>query len=306
MQHTAPAQSFFTALPQLFKKALGCLTQNDPLRMAGATAFFTSFALPFIFILLIQLFGVFVNPATFRHALFSDLSNTVGRESSRQIGQTLKAFRQLAHNGWITAFGSLFLLLVATTQLLVIKGSINQLWRIRMARRQGLAEQLRNRLQPVLLLLLTGLLVLLSILAEAAKAQMGQSLEALFPSVAHFVRGVLNYILSLLFVTLWFALLFRLLPDGRPSWRVAFSGAFVTAVLFSIGKHVLRLLLINSNIGSLYGASASAVLVLLFVFYSSLILYFGAAFTRAWAEHLGQEVTPLPHAEHYKVTAAEQ
>lgn len=289
------------ALPLLFKKALTHLSHNDPLRMAGATAFFTSFALPFILILLLQLLELLINPVTLRHELFGGLSGIVGRQGTRQVVNTLVAFRRLAQNGWITAFGFLFLLLVATTLLMVMKGSINQLWRIKTGPGRSVGKQLRTRLQSVLIILATGVLILLSIVAETVKAQMGKTLELLLPSLAHFVNSVFNYVLSLVFVTLWFGVIFRLLPDARPSWKVTFGGAFVTAVLFSIGKHVLRLLLINGNIGNLYGASASVVLVLLFVFYSSLILYFGAAFTHVWSVHLQRPIKPLPYALHYEV-----
>ena len=289
------------ALPVLFKKALSHLSHNDPLRMAGATAFFTSFALPFILILLIQLLELLINPVKLRHELFADLSGIVGRQSTRQVVTTLIAFRELAHNGWITAFGFLFLLLVATTLLMVMKGSINQLWRIKIGKGQSFGKRLRTRLQSVLIILATGILILLSIVAETVKAQMGKAFEMILPSVAHYINSIFNYVLSLLFVALWFGVIFRLLPDARPPWKVTIGGAFVTAVLFSIGKHVLRLLLINSNIGNLYGASASIVLILLFVFYSSLILYFGAAFTHVWSGYLQQPIKPLPYALHYEV-----
>lgn len=288
-------------VPAVLKRSYLHLTHNDPLRMAGATAFFTTFALPFILILLSQFLGLVIDPYTIRQTLFRDLSGIIGEQSVRQVVDTLVAFRQLAHNGWVTAFGFLFLLMVATTLLMVIKGSINQLWEVKAVEGRSFLKQLSVRLQSVLFILATGLLILLSILAEAAKANMGRSLETVFPLLAHFINSVFNYVLSLLFVTLWFGVLFRLLPDARPSWKITFSGAFVTAVLFSIGKHVLRLLLFKSNIGNLYGTSASVVLILLFVFYSSLILYYGAAFTRVWADHLHQPVKPLPYARRYEV-----
>lgn len=293
-------------LPFLFRRSFSILAGNDPLRMAGATAFFTVFALPFILILLTQFLGLIVNPDEIRTALFHDLSGIIGKESVQQVVETFVAFRHLAQNGWITAFGFLFLLLVATTLLMVIKGSINQLWRIRVTGGQGIGKRLRLRLQSVLIIVATGVLVLASIVAEAAKANMGRSLSVLLPTVALYANSVFNYVLSLIFVTLWFGILFRLLPDARPSWRVALSGAFVTAFFFTLGKYLLRILLVNSNIGSLYGASASVVIILLFVFYSSFILYFGAAFTRVWSDHLQQTIKPLPYAAHYKVTEVKE
>lgn len=296
------ARFSFADLPELFKRAYLHLSHNDPLRMAGATAFFTTFALPFILILLSQDLGLVINPRQIRREMFNDLSLLFGEQSVRQVIETLTAFRRLAYNGWITAVGILFLLMVSTTLLMVMKGSINQLWRVKMGKEKGgLVRRLGVRLQSVAIILATGLLFLLSIVAEAAKANLGKRIAAALPNLAQYVNSAFNSIVSLLFITLWFALIFRLLPDARPRWRITFGGAFVTAVLFTMGKHVLRLLLVQSDIGSLYGASASLVLVLLFVFYASLILYFGASFTYEWAKHFGQPIEPVSYASRYKV-----
>ncbi len=296
----------FSDLPVLLKRSYTSLVHNDPLRMAGATAFFTSFALPFILILLSLFLGLIINPLKIRRELFEDLSSVLGRESVTQVVDTLIAFRQLANNIWIAVFGFLFLLMVATTLLMVVKASINQLWRIKAEEGRSFLGKLRTRLQSVLIIVGTGILVIISIVAEAVRAQMGQSISELSPTVAFYVNSALAYFFSLLFVTLWFGIIFRLLPDARPTWKVAFTGAFLTSILFGIGRYILRLLLVNSNIGTLYGASASIVLILLFVFYSSLILYFGAAFTREFADYLHQPIKPLSYATRYKVEEVQE
>jgi membrane protein len=289
-------------LPTLLKLAFSSLVHNDPLRMAGATAFFTSFALPFILILLTQVLGLIINPLRLRREIFEDLSGVFGQQSVRQVVDTLIAFRQLAHNVWITLIGFLFLLMVATTLLMVVKASINQIWRIKAEAGRSFLGKLRTRMQSIFIIVGTGILIITGILADAIRAQMGKSISELSPLLAFYVNNILIHFFSLLFVTLWFAIIFRLLPDARPSWKVALTGAFVTAILFTIGKSLLRLLLFNSNIGTLYGTSASIVLVLLFVFYSSLILYFGAAFTRVWADYLQKPIKPLSYATRYEVT----
>jgi membrane protein len=288
-------------LPRLFKNAFVNLVHNDPLRMAGATAFFTSFALPFILIILLQVLGLVINPRQLRKELFEDLSGIFGPQSVQQVVDTLIAFRHLADNLFITMAGVIFLLLVSTTLLMVIKGSINQLWRIRAEGDRSFFRLLGTRLQSILIIAATGILFLLSIVADAAKAQVGAKVYEADPTLAFYFMGVLTYLLSLLFVTLWFGIIFRVLPDARAPWKVAFTGALVTAILFNLGKHILRLLLNYSSLNSLYGTSASVVLVLLFVFYTSLIMYFGAAFTRVWAEYRGEHIRPMPYATHYKV-----
>jgi len=120
-----------------------------------------------------------------------------------------------------------------------------------------------------------------------------------------FFKGALNEITSAVLITTWFILLFRFLADGRPPWRVAIAGGIVTGILFSIGKTVLSLLMRNSNIGTIYGTSGSIVLIFLFVFYSSFILYYGASFIKVYAENSKQFIKPLPHAFHYQLQKVE-
>ena len=292
---------FLTVMLSLFRGAFQKLLHNDPLRMAGATAFFTSFALPFILIILSQILGLFYDVTKVRSQLFQTLAGAFGRDAMQQVASVLRAFRQLANNPLITLLGILFLFLVSTTLLMVIKSSINQLWRIKVVHGRSFWQKLGIRLQSVLIILGTAILFFLSILAEGLKAYLDHTITNVLPAFTRQFMGVLNYGLSVVFVTLWFAIIFRLLPDARVPWKVALTGAFVTSVLFNLGKYILRVLLVNSNLNSLYGASASVVLLLLFVFYASLILYFGVAFTRVWADYIQAPIRPLPYATHYKV-----
>ena len=303
MAQTLPSKlrSSITDLPALFKRSYAILSHNDPLRMAGATAFFTCFALPFILILLSRFMSLLIDPLKIRQELVQDLSNVLGKDSVQQIVDTLVAFRQLADNTLITLIGFVFLLMVATTLLMVVKGSINQLWRVKIEKGRSLIGKLLTRLQSILIIVGTGVLIIISIAAETIRVKMSQNISGVSTTIAFYVNSGLSHFFSLLFVALWFGIIFRLLPDARPSWKVALTGGFVTAVLFIIGRYILRFLLINSNISSLYGTSGSIVLVLLFVFYSSLILYFGAAFTFECADYLHQPIKPLSYATKYKV-----
>ena len=155
------------------------------------------------------------------------------------------------------------------------------------------------------MILIAGLLFMIGIMAETAQAFIGNYIFEFSPLLSAYFNTALNYIISVFIVTLWFAILFRFLPDGRPDWHIALAGGFVTAILFNAGKLLLRLLLSYSNINTVYGTSAAIVLLLLFVFYSSLILYYGAAFTKIWALFKGHPIQPLHHAVSYKVVETE-
>lgn len=284
-------------LAQSFRELL----KNDPLRMAGATAFFTTFALPPILVILIQFFRLLVDPQTIRFELFKSLSGIIGPEAVNQLVNVLVALKGLAENWYITIGGFLFLLFVATTLFKVIKSSINQIWKIRPLQKQDFMKTLRSRVQSILVILVAGVLFMLGILAETIRAFIGDYIFEYSPQLSFYFNSAIRYVASIIVVTLWFWIVFRYLPDGKPAWRVAFAGALLTGILFSLGKIALQWLLSYSNINTVYGTSASIILLLLFVFYSALILYFGAAFTKMWAIHKNIPIKPGKHAMHYKI-----
>ncbi|HQW92075.1 MAG TPA: YihY/virulence factor BrkB family protein [Ferruginibacter sp.] len=276
------------------------LLKNDPLRLAGATAFFTSFALPPILLLLIQLLSLLFNRKAVSQELFTELGSILGDDGVRQLVETLRGFRGLAINWPMAIAGFFFLLFVATTLFRVIQSSLNQLWMIQKTGDKRFKMAMVTRLKSTGLIIFTGLLFMASLAAGSLKLIFGNFLDDKIPGSGVYSNGTLSTLVSIAIVCTWFTVLFRYLPDGKPKWRVALTGGLLTSILYNIGAFVLKFLLLNSNIGVVYGASASVVLLLLFVFYASLIFYYGAAFTKVWGEYLEQPIQPVIHAELYE------
>lgn len=287
---------------QVLRTAVLLLRSNEPLRMAAATAFFTTFALPAILVILIQAFRLFVDPRTLSNHLFAHLSLIVGTDSVAQIRGTLRGFRKLASNWFIAIGGFIFLMFVATTLFKVIRDSLNQLWSIKVHDNSGVRFGLRSRLISIAVIMLAGLLFLVGLMAEAMQALLLGYVHEVWASSVSFLYIALNQLISVVIVTVWFMVVFKFLPDGHPTWKVSFMGGIFTGILFTIGKLVLGWLLGYSNINNIYGASGSFVLVLLFVFYSSFILYLGGTFTFAWAEYVKKPIIPGRNAYRYKFT----
>lgn len=290
---------------KLLRESLKELLKNDPLRMAGATAFFTTFALPPILVILIQSLKLVLDPYEARSQLFLSLENIVGHEAVEQLIDVLLAIRKLASNSWIIIGGFIFLLFVATTLFKIIKSSINQIWKVRPVHSLGFAKTMVSRLQSIAIILIAGVLFVISLLADGLQAYLGKYILQISPALSFYFNSTLNYITSIIIVTLWFAVLFRFLPDGRPQWKTAFTGGFLTAILFNIGKIILHWMLSYNNINTLYGTSAAIVLLLLFVFYTALILYYGAAFTKCLGINSDRPIIPRHHAMHYRLMEAE-
>ena len=281
---------------RLFVKTLSAafkgFQNNDPLRLAGATAFFATFALPPILIILTQTLRFIFEPKDINERLSEHLRSFFGKESVVMIMQTLEGFRDLAVNWYIAIGGFIFLLFVATTLFKIIRESINQLWHIKSQRGKNVPQKLLPRLKSMAIILLTGLLFIAGLLAEAMQAVLNPYITGLWSNAGSAVVIILNQVISLMIVTIWFSVLFRFLPEGKPKWKVAITGGLFTGVLFTIGKLVLGSMLAISNIQNIYGAAGSFVLVLLFVFYVSFIFYYGAMFTYYWAENTGNGIPP--------------
>lgn len=276
------------------------------MRLAGATAFFTTFALPPILLIMIQILSLLFNQRAVSRELFMQLGGIIGKDSVMQLIDTLRAFRGIASNLPIAIGGFIFLLFVATTLFKVIQSSLNQLWMIRITGIRKIKIALVSRIKSILVIFFTGLLFMASVIAESFTTFFGNQLKELLPVMSFYLNSTIATLLSITIVWVWFSLLFRYLPDGKPTWKIAFTGGLLTSILFTIGKVILKWLLPNSNIGVVYGASASIVLLLLFVFYASLIFYFGAAFTKVWSEYKKQPIQPGINAGLYDYTSIEQ
>lgn len=280
----------------LLGDAYGEFRKNGPLRLAGATSFFATFALPAVLIILIQVFGLFVSNRVMARQLLQSISEVIGNNTASDLRKTLVKVHHLPGNRWVSAGIFLFLIFVATTSFKVIKDSLNQLWNIKVEDHAGFAFNLLDRVKSFVVILAAGILFLAVLLGEGLIHLLKHSESAQFQSSSLFMNGFLKQIISIVVVTAWFTSVFKFLPDARPSWRVAIAGAFFTGILFTIGKWLIIWLLTLSNMQDIYGASASSVLLLLFVFYCSFIFYYGACFTKVWADFHKSPIGPGKHA----------
>lgn len=277
-------KKFFRLLHQAFL----ALKHNDPLRMAAATAFFATFALPAILIILIQIFGWLFDPQKLSEHLFQHLASLLGTDSTTQVQQTLQGFRSLAQNWYVTIGGFIFLLFVATTLFNVLRNSLNQLWCIKVREHTGFAFRLKLRIKSAILIFITGTLFLAHLVAEALQGFLRDYINEHWSGRGSQLYTFLSQPLSVIIVTAWFTMLFKYLANGHPSWKVAATGGFFTALLFTGGKLILAALLTFSNIKTVFGASGSFVLILLFVFYTSFIIYYGGMFTKVWSSYCNE------------------
>ena len=283
---SATKQSKLSLFFGSFIPAFLLLRKNDPMRMAGATAFFTTFALPPIVFLLAQLFGFFFTPKMIGRGLIENLAGSLGTAGAEQVRGVIRSIRGFSSSWYVVLFGGLFLVFVATTLFTVIKNSFNQIWGIERDKQRRFRDDLFGRLKSFAVILFVGLLFLGNLLFKSLETESSEFIES-FKISSFYFKLIFGEVSSIIVVSLWFIILFRFNSDGRPGWKAAILGGLLTGILFSLGRLILRTLLINGHVGSLYGASGSFVLVLLFVFYTSFILYYGAAFIEVFSEKIG-------------------
>lgn len=283
-----------------FRKALGLLKRNDPLILCSSTAFFATFSLSPIIILLVNLFSIYFTSAKIGYQMFLVIGSTFGPETARDVQTIVGNFMEM-ESGWLITLGSsIFFLFVATTLLTVVKKSIHKLWRIRSKPQWHLRYFGWERGTAVLLIFYSGILLLLSILVDTGLAVSRDYLEVVWPGAALVAARGLSIVFSVVVIAVWFTLIFKILPEAHVKWEVAFVGGLLTAVLYNIGEFILGKVLIHARLASIFGATTSLAVILLFIFYCSFILYFGAAFTHEYALKTDQKILTNRHSRMYE------
>ena len=294
-------------LPILLHRAARELGANDPLRLGAATAFFTSFALPPILIILIALLSSLYPTSMVRVLLLGKISNLVGASAAELVSQIVMNVADPQRSRLVTWAGFAFLLFVATTLFTIIQHSLNQLWQIRPKRGTGqLAQAVRERARSMGILLATAALSLLAFGSDAALSLFAESIHDFDATFSYFVVRGLNMLTGWLILATWFGVTFRTLSLAIVPWRAVTRGAALTALLINLGEMVLGQLLVARNLGPVYGPASSLVLVLLFMFYCAMIFYFGAAFTKVYAHRIGLDIRPKKMAVRYRLINVEE
>ncbi len=295
---TQQARQRFTIL----KKSFRLIGSSNPLLLSAATAFFTTFALAPILINLGHLLSLFFNEEIIFPKLFAKLTTAFGKRATHSIERIVENFLSLETSVWVTVALAVFFYFVATTWLSAIRQSIHQLWNIRKKPHQKLQYHVKERLIEIGLILLIGALFLITVGIDYGLV----AIREVFSGVALRVWfSILNILLSILIISTWLTCVYRFMPEAHVGWRVALAGGLCTGVLFVLGRYGITKILVEGKLGELFGPSSSIATILLFIFYCSFILYFGASFTYEYANATGHPIRPAKLGEKYKEEVVE-
>ncbi len=276
----------------VLKKAGHAFVDDNALKLSASLSYYMVFAMGPIILIVITVADSFFNREEVQGKVYAELSKMLGPEAAVQI-ESIMANTQGSHESTVGAIiGIVALVFGATGVFGEIQDSINYIWSVKAKPQRGWVRFLINRLLSFSIIISMGFILLVALVINALMDLLSERLMRFFSEGTIYLFYAVNLLLIFTVITLLFAAIFRLLPDARIRWKDAFVGASFTAVLFLLGKFLIGLYLGNSNIGIVYGTAASVIFILLWVYYSSVILYFGAEFTRMYAIMIGGGIKP--------------
>jgi membrane protein len=280
------------------KQSFSDFIDNKVFKLSAALAFYTIFSLPAMLIIIISVSDIFYGRAAIEGTLYHQIAAFVGNDAAIQIQQTIRGAALSQNSYFATMVGIFTLIFGATSVFTEIQDSINYIWKLKTKPRKGMGflKMLFNRLLSFSLVVSLGFLLLVSLLINGLMDMLITRLTNMFPELTVIVVYAVNVIITFGITALLFALIFKVLPDARIKWRHVRAGAFTTAILFMLGKFLIGYYLGHSKLSSTYGTAGSVIVMLLWVYYSSMILYFGAVFTHVFAAHTGSRIYPNSYA----------
>lgn len=284
---------------QVLKQTGSDFIDDKVLKLSAALSYYTIFSIAPMLIVIITLCQIFLGREAIEGSVYGQINHLVGNEAALQIQQMIKNATLSGDSTWATIVGVITLVFGATGVFGEIQDSINFIWQLKAKPKNGLLKILINRLLSFSMVISLGFILLVSLALNGLIELFGKQLIYLLPQITDVSVAfiyVVNLALTFTIITLLFAIIFKVLPDARVKWKHVIVGAVTTAVLFMIGKFAIGFYLGASKVGSAYGAAGSIVIILLWVYYSAIILYFGAEFTQVYAEYHGARIQPNAYA----------
>jgi membrane protein len=271
---------------------------HNALKHSAALSYYTIFSLAPLLIIIISLSGIFFGDEAVNGRIFGQISGLVGSEAALQIQEIIKNVKLSNSNTYAAIFGITILLIGASGVFAEIQDSINFIWGIEAKPKRGLMKYIYNRVMSFSMIGSVGFLLLVGLIVNSLVDILSSRLAEIFPKDLVYLFYVVNVLLVFGIITTLFTIIFKTLPDGKIDLRDCFIGASFTSVLFMIGKFAIGFYLGSYNMASIYGAAGSIIIILVWVYYSAIILYFGAEFTKVYAYTHGNKIIPNKYTVH--------
>ncbi len=290
----------------ILKGALAGFSDDKAMKLSASLAYYTVFSLAPLLLLVISLAGAFLGREAIQGQVFSEINGLVGNQAAKQIQDMIKNLEISGQTTISVIIGFVTLIVGATSVFGEMQDSINTIWKVKAKPKRGWVKLIKDRLLSSSLIVSIGFLLIVSLMVNGALLALSDKLKSFFPDITIFVFNIINAAISFIVITVLFGVIFKVLPDVKIGWKDVRAGAIFTAVLFLLGRLVIGIYIEKTSSGSAYGAAGSLIVILLWVYYTAAILYFGAEFTQAYASFTGAKIKPADYAVHIEQKETEK
>lgn len=299
MNASSPERSIFRKLPKILVATFKGFSEDNGLKLSASLAYYTLFSIGPLLLLLLSLVSIFYGQEATEGKIFYQLNGLLGADAAKQVQEIIKNISLSGQTNFTLVIGIITLIIGATSIFIEIQDSLNMVWKLKAKPKKGWLQFLKNRLLSSSLIISLGFLMLISLVVNGV-------IEAMVGWLGNYFAGdfsatlliVLNLIVTFIVVTLLFGILFKFLPDAKIKWKHVRTGALFTAILFMIGRYLIGLYITYSATATTYGAAGSVIIILVWIYYSAVILYLGAEFTQVATDAMGGHIEPAAYAVH--------
>lgn len=276
------------------------------LKLSASLAYYTVFSMAPLLIIIMSVAGLFFHRDAAANAIYPHIVHYVGAQAASQIQSILKNLALSGKSGFAATIGIVTLMLGASSIFIEIQDSLNIIWRVKAKPKRGWLRLIQNRFLSFSLIIGVGFLLLVSLIINLVMSALGNWMEQFLHAVTTLIIKAVNLGITFITISILFGIIFKFLPDVKIRWRDVRSGAFFTAVFFMLGQYGINVYIQYTAKSSGYGAAGSILMVLLWIYYTSAILYIGAEFTQVHAEARGRRIEPAEYAVHVEQKEVEK
>lgn len=283
-------------IPGIIKRTVSAFMADEGTKLSASLSYYTIFSVAPFLVIIISVAGVVFGKEAVEGKVYGQIKNLIGSDAAVQIQNIIVNVQLKDHGIWGLLIGTLVLIIGATGVFTEIQGSINYIWSIKTKPKKGILKLIMNRLISFSLIVGVGFVLLVSLIINSIMDILYTRLEEIFSNSSVHVLYAVSLLSVFVVITTLFTIIFKVLPDAKIAWKDSMAGAIFTALLFIIGKFLIGLYIGNSNLGATYGTVASIFVILVWIYYTSIILYLGAEFTKIYSRKLGTGIKPSEQA----------
>lgn len=286
-----------SGLFQFAKKVVLEFMDDNVVKYSASLAYYTVFSLAPMVVIIVGICGLLFGKEATQGQVYAEVKDFVGSDAALQIQEVIKNTHQSNNSPLATLVGSVMLVIGGTAIFGEIQDSLNKIWGLKVKQKKAWWKLILSRLVSFSLIISLGFVLMVSLLLSTLISLVGNHLNRLVSGVSKVFIPVIDNIASFVITSLVFAVIFKVLPDAKIKWKDVSVGAVITAILFILGKIAIGWYLGSSNVANIFGAAGSVVIIMLWAYYSALILYLGAEFTKVYATQYGSKIQPSEFSE---------